>query len=508
MNPIPWKKLVLRGSIVLALALSMPGVAAQVERPRGGDAAVLGFGDLSPGSVPPFIDAMDGIMIKGASWNADPALWPHTATVTVKGANYGVQEARVKLRIEGKGDPVGSSVPQQTALVTDDSGSMSSNDPNNIRVAGMDTYIDQLSPPDEVSVTMYSSTYRCVNNVCNPPAELRVSLTTNYQGAKQNKGQWNSTGGTDTWSGLKLGLDDLIPKKKTGFSWNVIHLTDGCWNGANNPQQQVDRMAQESIKMWNIGLFPNPTGCEQDLIAWSQQTGGKYYWAQSAADLQQVYKDIAQGLKSDIAGRPPKTGAPMIQFKLTNDIEVIPGSFVCDSATCTAANPTNLPTIVPNNKGLKLEWAKPVNELRIKQYWQLEFGVRCYTVGKQIKVNDLAQSFVEYDRYDGTPGGSDVFEQLYVDVTPDVPGVGGAGVAEPPSPPPPPPHGGIPQLIPQPQQIPITYIQNLPVLHGVTQVQGIPLQYLLGSAMGMAVADRVKMKSRIKQGVKIAMASM
>jgi hypothetical protein len=164
--------------------------------------------------------------------------------------------------------------------------------------------------------------------------------------------------------------------------------------------------------------------------------------------------------------------------------------------------------IIANNKGILLEWNAPVKELRIKQFWQVQLEVRSYKIGKQIKVNDVAQSFVEYDRYDGSPGGSDTFEQLYVDVSPDIPGIGGAGIAEPPQPPPPPPHGGIPQLIPQPQQVPLTYIQNLPVLHGVTQVQGIPLQYLLGSAMGMAVADRVKMKSRIKQGVKIAMASM
>ncbi|HLF06475.1 MAG TPA: vWA domain-containing protein, partial [Thermoplasmata archaeon] len=452
---------------------------------------------------------MDGIQIKGQAWNADPTLWPHSATITVKGAQYGVSEARVKMRIEGKGDPIKQKVPQQTCLMTDDSGSMAWNDPNNMRVQGMNTYIDQLSAPDEISHGAFSA-YLPSNQL----SEIRQTLTTGYQAAKGTIGNYVSSGGTPIGNGLWSCNEEIIPKKKTGFVWVIIMLTDGCYNSETQDHTaQVNRMVAEGIKLFDIGLYPDPNSsdkqlCEPDLISWSQQTGGKYYWVRNPADLAQVYIDIANSLTNDVAGKPPKTGSPMLRFKMLNDIEVVPNSFICDSTSCTAPIPSNPAIIIANNRGILMEWNAPVKELRIKQYWQIEFGVRSYKIGKQIKVNDIAQSFVEYDRYDGSPGGSDVFEQLYVDVNPDVPGIGGAGIAEPPSPPPPPPHGGIPQLIPQPQQVPITYIQNLPVLHGVTQVQGIPLQYLLGSAMGMAVADRVKMKSRIKQGVKIAMASM
>ncbi|HLF06823.1 MAG TPA: Ig-like domain-containing protein, partial [Thermoplasmata archaeon] len=123
---------------------------------------------------------------------------------------------------------------------------------------------------------------------------------------------------------------------------------------------------------------------------------------------------------SDIAGKPPKTGAPMLVFKLTDDIEVVPNAFMCDSSTCTSPTPSNPAFIVPGNRGIRMEWNAPVKELRIKQYWQIEFGVRSYTNGSNVKVNDVANSFVQYDRYDGSPGGSDVFEQLYVTVEPVV----------------------------------------------------------------------------------------
>ncbi|HLF07441.1 MAG TPA: vWA domain-containing protein [Thermoplasmata archaeon] len=508
-RPVIAKGVLILGGL-LAASLAAPASSAG---PAGGDVLVLALSDDgTTDSIPPYIDALDGTMMKGAAWSTDPSTWPHTATIAVKGAAYGQQEARVKLRIEGKGDPIKQNVPQQTILVTDDSGSMTTNDPNNMRVSAMDYYIDQLAAPDEIGIVWYADRGLCPQ-IGGPCAETRVALSSNYQGAKAGKGAWNSQGGTPIFYGFQFANDELIPKVKQGFSWAVIHLTDGCFNTGGSPQTEVDRMTTAKVRLYNIGLYPDPNSndkaaCEPQLQQWSQQTGAKYYWVQNPNDLQQVYQDIANSLSSDTAGKPPKSGVPMLNLKITDDIEVVPQSFVCDSSLCSAPNPSNAPVIVPNNKGLKLEWNAPVTELKIKQVWQVEFGVRSYTTGRQIKVNDIAQSYVEYDRYDGSPGGSDVFEQLYVDVVSDIPGVGGAGLAEPPSPPPPPPHGGIPQLIPQPQQVPITYIQNLPVLHGVTQVQGIPLQYLLGSAMGMAVADRVKMKSRIKQGVKIAMASM
>jgi hypothetical protein len=310
-------------------------------------------------------------------------------------------------------------------------------------------------------------------------------------------------------NGFQVANDELIPKKKPGFAWANILLTDGCWNTGGDPQPQVDRAVNEQIMIFTIGLYPDPNSsdkqlCEPDLQKWAQQSGGKYYWVQNPADLAQVYKDIAQALSQDTAGTPPKTGAPMLTFQMTTDISVVPNTF--------QGSPNNKPTspaaIVPNNRGLRLEWAAPVKQLKIKQIWEVTFQIQSFTIGKDIKVNDVSRSYCEYDRYDGSPGGSDKFEQLTVTVNPDIPGIGGAGLAEPPTAPPPPPSGGIPQLIPAPQQIPITYLQNLPLIQSMTQSQMLPIQYLLGSMMGLGIADRVRMKSRIRQGVKIAIAAM
>ena len=488
------------------VVFALPGIAtAFAEKVKTGEVRVYSYGQRESPMVEPYIDALDCIETKGTTPcdNQDTSQWPHSATIAVKGAQYGETKAVVKLRIEGKGDPIKKSRPQQTILVTDDSGSMQWNDPNNMRFDANKFYVDQLQIPDEIGFVIYAD--KLPNGQY---AELRQPLTTNYQQAK-NGMYGNSNGGTPMIYGLRTANDELIPKKKPGFAWAIIHLTDGCYNTGGDPQPQVDRMVNAQILMFNIGLYPDPNSgdkanCEPDLQKWSQQTGGKYYWVQNPADLAQVYKDIAQALSQDTAGTPPKSGAPMITFQLTNDISVVPNTFGGSANN----KPTSPAAIVPNNRGLRLEWQAPVKELKIGQNWEVFFQIESFTIGKDIKVNDVSRSYVEYDRYDGSPGGSDKFEQLTVTVNPDIPGIGGAGLAEPPTAPPPPPSGGIPQLIPAPQQIPITYLQNLPLIQSMTQAQMLPIQYLLGSMLGLGIADRVRMKSRIRQGVKIAIAAM
>ena len=46
------------------------------------------------------------------------------------------------------------------------------------------------------------------------------------------------------------------------------------------------------------------------------------------------------------------------------------------------------------------------------------FKIRSYSQGKNILVDDLSKSFIRYDRYDGSPGGSSQFSQLTLEVLP------------------------------------------------------------------------------------------
>jgi hypothetical protein len=369
--------------------------------------------------VDPYIDAIDCIQTNGTNPcdDSDTGKWPHNATIYRRDSQTNETAAVVKLRIEGKGDPGGNGSAQQTVIVMDDTGSMAWNDPNNLRFTASKAYVDKMKVPDEVGFVIYADTLP--NGQL---SELRSPLTTNYPSAK-NGMYGNSNGGTPMINGFQTANNEIIPKKKSGMVWSIIHVTDGCWNTGGDPQPEVNRMVNENIPMFNIGLYPDPNSsdkqlCEPDLVKWSQQTGGSYYWAQSASDISKlmdtIYRDVSHSSTNDIAGSVPKSGTPLITYTLTNDIEVVPGSFN-GSENYTPTNPAQ---IVPGNRGLRLEWAKPIPVLMIKRNWEVTFKVRSYLADKSVKVNDFAGSYVSYDKFNGSAGGHDPFEQLYLEVMP------------------------------------------------------------------------------------------
>lgn len=372
----------------------------------------------------PYIDAMDCVATNGtgACDTNDTGQWSNTATVHARNSPSGETEAVVKLRIEGKGDPLQYRL-QQTIILTDDSGSMAWNDPRNLRFEAAKYFIDQLTIPDEVGFAIFADTLHSGKY-----AELRAPLTTDYEPVKGHI-VGTSNGGTPMINGLQVANDELIPNKKAGYSWAILMLTDGCWNTGGDPQPEANRAVSEHIMMFNVGLYPDPNSsdkstCAPELRKWSNESGGKYYWVQDPMDLRQVYYDIASmngwGHSKDFAGSPPKSGESMISFKLTNDIEVVPGSFACGLG-CVDPAPTLPSSIDDNNTGLRLEWKAPVSEMRIGQIWEVQFKVRAYKEDTKLPLNEPSESYVLYDRYDNYPGSRDALGQLYLRVIPSVP---------------------------------------------------------------------------------------
>jgi hypothetical protein len=364
-------------------------------------------------NLEPYIDAIDCIEANGTSFckGQNTSEWPDNATIFRNDSDGGVTEATVKVRMEGKGDRIPNRKTMQAILIMDDTGSMTWNDPDYLRFNASKFFVDQLTIPDEVGFVVYADTLPSGKE-----AELRSPLTTDYAGAKQGM-YGNSNGGTPMINGFQVANDELIPKKKPGFAWVNILLTDGCWGTGGDPQPQVDRAVNEQILIFTIGLYPDPNSsdkqlCEPDLQKWAQQSGGKYYWAEHPEDIAQILKGIDGEFDPQIAGTPPKDGSPMITLALTNSIEVVPGSF--------GGSPNNRPTkptVIPQgNRGLRLEWQTPVRALYLKQLWEVTFRIRSYAHGDHVLVNDVSKSYMLYDHYDGSPGGHDPIDQLWLKV--------------------------------------------------------------------------------------------
>ncbi|HLF07701.1 MAG TPA: vWA domain-containing protein, partial [Thermoplasmata archaeon] len=251
-------------------ALAALALAALMAGPQAGASYV----DDSPSFVPPFIDAMDGIAKRGDSWPADPSTWTHTAKIAPRGSPIGETEARIKLRIEGKGDPINQGMPQQTILTYADSSSMASKDPNDLRCSAQKSYVDLLKTPSEAGVSRFADSGVLGHNLSANYASVKGALTC------------SSSGASNMSEGLRVANDELIPRKKPGYVWVLILLTDAAWTGTN-PQPQIDRAQNESVRIYTICLVGPCNNSELQL--WSQQTGGKFYLVNQPNDLAQAY---------------------------------------------------------------------------------------------------------------------------------------------------------------------------------------------------------------------------
>jgi hypothetical protein len=389
------------------------------------DAVPSGAADSSAREVlaaPPYLEGMDGIITKGGNWSSDPANWPKTAAIKVRGSIGGETEARVKVRVEGKGTSAYLYRPQQTFIAVQDSGAMATNDPAKERVGGASTYVDQLVNGSQVGIVKFP---RDGSNAV--PALLR-GLTSNYTSAKAvlEPANFNQTGSTPLRDALHMANNLLVSGRLAGFTQNIVLMSNGCFNTGGSPWPEVNRSANESIRIFSVGLYEGngssqKANCEGWMMQWANATGGKYLWMRSTADMAGLHAEVERIL-TDVAGTP-QAGSPMVAFKLSTDIEVVNNSWVCDPGKCASAAPDNASAIKDGNRGLWLNWSVPTASIRVGEVWQVEFGVRSYVVGPGVKVNDAAVSRVLYAGYDGTPNRVDKIEQLLVDVTVVCPGV-------------------------------------------------------------------------------------
>jgi hypothetical protein len=164
------------------------------------------------------------------------------------------------------------------------------------------------------------NTYITINYPGNP----RNYGTTQYASIDQNlsysKSMVNTSisnmvpaGGTPMREGLYRSAKMLIDDPRSTAISAIVLLTDGAWNTGGNPQggsgaTSFSGIGTGSVITWaknnNIRIYTIRLGTEAsqaELMAYANETGGKYFNAPTADQLDDIYKAIAGDLK-DTAG--------------------------------------------------------------------------------------------------------------------------------------------------------------------------------------------------------------
>ena len=164
-------------------------------------------------------------------------------------------------------------------FVIDSSGSMVGNDRNNVRLEAAKAFVDRLGGNDNAAVIDFDTR-----------AIVTGYFTSDHEALYDAIDKIDSRGGTDLRVGVNYAIDLFTNDyytQRNAYKY-IILLTDG--NGAYD-SQYTTLAAQNDIVIYTIGLGSDINSSVLNSIA--NGTGGKYYFAQTADYLVNIYDEIA-----------------------------------------------------------------------------------------------------------------------------------------------------------------------------------------------------------------------
>jgi len=174
-------------------------------------------------------------------------------------------------------------VPIDLVLVLDRSGSMTSWMGSKTKIQGAKdsaiAVIDALMPEDRVAVVSFSS-YGTVN----------VHMTNDFDYAKTEIGKISAYGMTSFGAGMSLALNELETQGSADHAWAIIFMSNGWHNTAPSPDPYVAECKQQNIPIYTVGLGSSPGNVNEPKLKWmASETGGKYLFAPSLYELQNIF---------------------------------------------------------------------------------------------------------------------------------------------------------------------------------------------------------------------------
>lgn len=164
-------------------------------------------------------------------------------------------------------------------FVIDSSGSMSWNDPNELRIAAAKEFVSKLGENDRAAVVDFDSY-----------AELYQEFTYDHELLNVAIERIDDSGGTNLSRGMNLAISQFIENSytRTDAYKYIIFLTDGDGSYSSS---YTTTAADNNIVVYTIGLGDDVD--EELLTQIAEETGGKYYFASTANDLPNVYDDVS-----------------------------------------------------------------------------------------------------------------------------------------------------------------------------------------------------------------------
>ncbi|HVO40705.1 MAG TPA: vWA domain-containing protein [Spirochaetia bacterium] len=274
------------------------------------------------------------------------------AQVYLKGSGLGVESTTVTIGVTGYGGTTTTAVPMDIILAIDSSGSMTTNDQTNLRLTAAKSFVDKLNPTrDRAAVVSWDDgidfTYPstspypnpsdpgALSNPPNPVLPVTSYLTTDFAALKSQIDTIDANGNTNLAMGLQQGIRMLDASQRTGAVAAIIFLTDGLdtsgWQ-STILTSWITYAKSKGYRIYSVGLGSGADVARLQNMA--TQTGGVYYSAPTAANLQALYDQIYKEVVSITA----PSGVNVVEVTPSyivghGSFSVTPDSVVTNSST-------------------------------------------------------------------------------------------------------------------------------------------------------------------------------
>jgi hypothetical protein len=300
-------------------------------------------------------------------------------SVNLNGTGYD-EIFTITLNVTGSGYGQKEQLAQDIIFVVDRSGSMTMQDINLAKEALLN-YTYDMNLPDTGAVVYYDDVVVLMSN-----------LTAKYNDLRDDISNIPGPGGmTYMGEAMRSASNELINNGQEGHIWVQILLSDGSPNGNLDPLEEADFAANNSIIIYTIGLGMSPNSTEEILmLEIANRTGGQYFRADTAADLNDIYT-IISGFVKQIAAIDTNVSdsTPMLVDVLPPWINLVPDSF----------------NIIPDHiyvdgfGNTRLEWNKTL--VNIGESFEITFNCTASKLGS-VLTNVISDSRANYTRWDNT----------------------------------------------------------------------------------------------------------
>jgi len=301
-------------------------------------------GRVNVGAQPPRLDVDSSV--------SPDRIWP-------AGSGGDPSEARVDISLEGAGEPSFTFEPQDTVFVMDRSGSMAGSDPDFLRVVATQKYVDRMIWPDRACVVSFADGAGLVNG---------HGLSSDYTAIKADLATVGYSSGTNLEAALSCATAELESRGDRSKMLLGILLTDGIPDPpeANVTPATVQRMVDRGVVLYTIGLGND---LDEPLLRWlADRTGGAYFHALTASELEAIYLNISRGFKNYTAGEDIR-----VCEVLSPGVRPVPGS--------VSPAPDGAATVeVASGSLTLLNWT--VAALNLSQCWSASYRVVCDGAGE------------------------------------------------------------------------------------------------------------------------------